>query len=97
MIVNLQKTPKDKKASLVIHSKVDHVMQQVMERAGFEIPDYNRYVSFKSVCTEQRSSSNGEICLQVTLKSLDDQACSPLIASAEFNTAAGYEGAMMSS
>lgn len=42
VIVNLQKTPKDKKASLVIHARCDEVMQQLMSRMQLPIPSYNR-------------------------------------------------------
>ena len=42
MIVNLQQTPKDKKANLVIHAKCDEVMQGVMLRLGIKVPVYTR-------------------------------------------------------
>mgnify|MGYP001129381280 CR=1 FL=1 len=35
-IVNLQKTPKDKKAALVIHARCDLVMQRLMVGLGLE-------------------------------------------------------------
>ncbi|XP_047139351.1 NAD-dependent protein deacylase sirtuin-6 isoform X1 [Hydra vulgaris] len=41
VIVNLQKTKYDKKASLLIHSYVDDVMQGVMKGLGLDIPEYN--------------------------------------------------------
>jgi hypothetical protein len=40
VIVNLQNTPKDKKASLVIHYYCDYVMRQVMKNLGIKIPLY---------------------------------------------------------
>ena len=42
MIVNLQKTPKDKKANLVIHAKSDDVMQQLISRLQMPIGPYTR-------------------------------------------------------
>ena len=42
VIINLQKTPKDKKASLVIHARCDEVMQQLMSQMQLPIPSYTR-------------------------------------------------------
>ncbi len=42
VIINLQKTPKDKKASLVIHARCDEVMQQLMSQMQLPIPLYTR-------------------------------------------------------
>ncbi|XP_020264390.1 NAD-dependent protein deacetylase SRT1 [Asparagus officinalis] len=42
VIVNLQKTPKDKKASLVIHGRVDKVIAGVMHFLNLRIPPYIR-------------------------------------------------------
>lgn len=42
MIINLQKTPKDNKADLVIHAKCDAVMQQVMAQLQIALPAYTR-------------------------------------------------------
>jgi len=42
VIVNLQKTPKDKKASLVIHGLVDKVIARVMQFLNLRIPPYVR-------------------------------------------------------
>mmetsp|Transcript_36971 Transcript_36971/g.116303 ORF Transcript_36971/g.116303 Transcript_36971/m.116303 type:complete len:300 (+) Transcript_36971:72-971(+) len=42
VIVNLQKTPKDKHAALLIRSKVDDVMGELMRRLGAPIPPYVR-------------------------------------------------------
>ncbi len=36
-IVNLQKTPKDKKAALVVHARSDQVMQRLMEGLGVAV------------------------------------------------------------
>ncbi|XP_039120334.1 NAD-dependent protein deacetylase SRT1 [Dioscorea cayenensis subsp. rotundata] len=42
VIVNLQKTPKDKKASLVIHGLVDKVLAGVMQLLNLRIPPFIR-------------------------------------------------------
>ena len=42
VIINLQKTPKDKKADLVIHAKCDAIMQQVLARLDIPLPPYIR-------------------------------------------------------
>ncbi|KAK9152390.1 hypothetical protein Syun_010699 [Stephania yunnanensis] len=47
VIVNLQQTPKDKKASLVIHGLVDKVMLGVMNLLGLRIPPYVRLDLFQ--------------------------------------------------
>ncbi|GMP65015.1 hypothetical protein CsSME_00025995 [Camellia sinensis var. sinensis] len=41
-IVNLQKTPKDKKASLVIHGLVDKVIAGVIDQLNLQIPPFVR-------------------------------------------------------
>jgi len=40
VVVNLQKTKYDHKATLVIHGYVDDVMQRVMEKLGLDIPNF---------------------------------------------------------
>ncbi|CAI5502460.1 unnamed protein product, partial [Closterium sp. Naga37s-1] len=45
VIVNLQKTPKDKKASLVIASRVDQVMAHLMASLRLTIPPFHRTYS----------------------------------------------------
>jgi len=37
VIVNLQKTPKDKKAKLLIHIEIDRLMQYVIDKLGLEL------------------------------------------------------------
>eukprot|EP00882_Tetradesmus_deserticola_P015171 GHRQ01016155.1.p2 GENE.GHRQ01016155.1~~GHRQ01016155.1.p2 ORF type:complete len:195 (+),score=104.16 GHRQ01016155.1:173-757(+) len=41
-IVNLQATPKDKKAHCVIHARVDEVMSVIMQQLDIPIPAYTR-------------------------------------------------------
>ncbi|GLC36450.1 hypothetical protein PLESTB_000149400 [Pleodorina starrii] len=42
VIVNLQKTPKDRKASLIIRSRVDVVMALLLQELGTQVPPYIR-------------------------------------------------------
>ncbi|GLI63761.1 hypothetical protein VaNZ11_006835, partial [Volvox africanus] len=42
VIVNLQKTPKDRKANLIIRSRVDLVMALLMQELGLQVPPYIR-------------------------------------------------------
>mmetsp|Transcript_30043 Transcript_30043/g.39530 ORF Transcript_30043/g.39530 Transcript_30043/m.39530 type:complete len:457 (+) Transcript_30043:76-1446(+) len=44
VIVNLQSTPMDSKAHLVIHARTDEVMRRLMQGLGFSIPVYSREV-----------------------------------------------------
>ncbi|KAL4342466.1 hypothetical protein GQ457_08G007730 [Hibiscus cannabinus] len=55
VIVNLQKTPKDKKASLVIHGFVDKVIAGVMELLNMQIPPYIRIDLFQIILTQSLS------------------------------------------
>ncbi|XAR68250.1 hypothetical protein NMG60_11003319 [Bertholletia excelsa] len=57
VIVNLQKTPKDKKASLVIHGFVDKVIAGVMHYLNLQIPPYVRVDLFHLIFTQFRSNS----------------------------------------
>jgi mono-ADP-ribosyltransferase sirtuin 6 len=41
-IINLQKTPKDRRAQLVVHARVDGVMALLMQQLGMPIPPYTR-------------------------------------------------------
>jgi len=43
VICNLQRTPLDAKAFMIIHAKTDTVMTEVMKRLGFEIPNWKLY------------------------------------------------------
>ncbi|KAK3199990.1 hypothetical protein Dsin_023405 [Dipteronia sinensis] len=56
VIVNLQKTPKDKKASLVIHGFVDKVIAGVMDSLNLRIPPYIRIDLFQIIVTQSLSA-----------------------------------------
>lgn len=45
-IINLQKTPKNKSADLIIHGKCDEVMEQVMSALQRPLPVYERWDRF---------------------------------------------------
>lgn len=55
IIVNLQKTPKDKKASLVIHGRVDKVIASAMEFLKLQIPPFVRIDLFEVILTQALS------------------------------------------
>ncbi|XP_021906115.1 NAD-dependent protein deacetylase SRT1 [Carica papaya] len=56
VIVNLQKTPKDKDASLVIHGFVDMVIAGVMDLLNLQIPPYVRIDFFQTILTQSLSA-----------------------------------------
>ncbi|KAA8523544.1 hypothetical protein F0562_009967 [Nyssa sinensis] len=55
VIVNLQKTPKDKKATLVIHGLVDKVIAGVMELLNLQIPPFVRIDFLQIIFTQALS------------------------------------------
>ncbi|CAH9076161.1 unnamed protein product [Cuscuta europaea] len=55
VIVNLQKTPKDKDASLVIHGFVDKVIAGVMNFLRLQIPPFIRIDLFQTIFTQALS------------------------------------------
>ncbi|GMP66530.1 hypothetical protein CsSME_00026853 [Camellia sinensis var. sinensis] len=57
VIVNLQQTPKDKKASLVIRGLVDKVIAGVMHYLNLRIPPYVRVDLFQIIFTEFQAFS----------------------------------------
>ncbi|KAF6153772.1 hypothetical protein GIB67_001005 [Kingdonia uniflora] len=66
VIVNLQKTPKDKKANLVIHAPVDKVIAGVMHLLNLRIPPYVR-VDYFQVCIQKTAKSSDKY-IKWTLK-----------------------------
>ena len=59
VIINLQATPKDKKAHLVIHARVDQVMRGVMAKLAVAIPAYVREDSVAVSHCQEQPASNG--------------------------------------
>ena len=86
MIVNLQRTPKDKKASLVIHARCDAVMRRVMARLDLPIPPYNRVDTVQLHCSQSLiPGEEGTSKRRVTVRICDQHAQEkppPMIATA---------------
>lgn len=55
VIVNLQKTPKDKKAALLIHGLVDKVISGVLDILNLQIPPFVRIDLFQIILTQALS------------------------------------------
>lgn len=52
VICNLQKTPRDRKADLLIHTYVDDILHGVMAELGLVFPVYNTLCRFKIWVTD---------------------------------------------
>lgn len=61
VIVNLQKTPLDDQASLIIHSKIDDMFDVLMKKLNMQIPEFKlkRWVEFKYNSKQKFLSVNG--------------------------------------
>jgi len=68
IICNLQDTPKDKKADLVIHGKVDEVMGLLMDKLGIPIPKFEerKQLIIAHFLRKAKKSQNEE-CLTMDL------------------------------
>jgi NAD+-dependent protein deacetylase sirtuin 6 len=62
VICNLQKTPYDEVAEMVVHSKIDQFLQLLMDELGYSIPDFIFNFSFK-MSVEKRSNGKDIIRL----------------------------------
>lgn len=93
VIVNLQETPKDKKASLVIHGFVDKVIAGVMDRLNMRIPPFVRIDLFQVILTHTLSSDKRFVNWILRVASVHGQkaplpfikyveVCTPLLCSA---------------
>ncbi|KAH6778612.1 sirtuin 1 [Perilla frutescens var. frutescens] len=84
VIVNLQKTPKDKKASLVMHGRVDKVMTGVMDMLSMRIPPFIRIDLFQIILTQALSLDKKYVNWTLTIASVHGkQAPLPFIKSVE--------------
>ncbi|XP_041996275.1 NAD-dependent protein deacetylase SRT1-like [Salvia splendens] len=84
IIVNLQKTPKDKKASLVIHGRVDEVMTGVMGMLNMRIPPFIRIDLFQIIITQALSLDKKYVNWTLRIASVHGkQAPLPFIKSVE--------------
>ncbi|KAK9689530.1 hypothetical protein RND81_09G065000 [Saponaria officinalis] len=73
VIVNLQKTPKDKKASLVIRGLVDKVIVGVMDRLNLCIPPFVRIDHFQALFTQAFSSDKKYVNWNIRVESVHGQ------------------------
>lgn len=85
VIVNLQKTPKDKKAALLIRGKADEVMRAAMSRLQIPIPAFVRQDTFLIHTSLHASGSEG-ISLEARLSSTHGPECTmPLVQSMDIS------------
>lgn len=79
VIVNLQKTPKDKKAALLIRGRADEVMRAVMRRLQIHIPPFVRQDTFL-VDSSVHSGSKEGLSLEARISSTHGPECTmPLV------------------
>ncbi|KAK4355165.1 hypothetical protein RND71_024136 [Anisodus tanguticus] len=84
VIVNLQKTPKDKKASLLIHGLVDKVIAGVMEFLSLQIPPFIRIDLLQTLFTQALSLDKKYVNWTLTVTSVHgNRAPLPFIKSVE--------------
>ncbi|KAJ9568068.1 hypothetical protein OSB04_004034 [Centaurea solstitialis] len=84
VIVNLQKTPKDKKANLVIHGFVDKVIGGVMERLNMRIRPFVRIDLLQTIFTQALSLDKRYVNWTLRIASIHDKrALLPFINSVE--------------
>ncbi|XP_021287889.1 NAD-dependent protein deacetylase SRT1 isoform X1 [Herrania umbratica] len=98
VIVNLQQTPKDKKASLVIHGFVDKVIAGVMEWLNMQIPPYIRIDLFQTILTQSLSSDKKFVNWTIRIASVHGlSAPLPFIKSVEvsFSDSQNYKEATL--
>mmetsp|Transcript_37356 Transcript_37356/g.105395 ORF Transcript_37356/g.105395 Transcript_37356/m.105395 type:complete len:475 (-) Transcript_37356:369-1793(-) len=89
VIVNLQKTPKDKKASLLIRGRSDEVMKAVMEQLGTPIPSFIRQDAVLLVLRQspaKRNRASSILPFSVQVSSCHGWRCSiPILNSVEIS------------
>ncbi|BBN67377.1 sirtuin 1 [Prunus dulcis] len=98
VIVNLQKTPKDKKANLLIHGLVDKVISGVMDFLNLQIPPFVRIDFFQIILTQALSSDKKNVNWNLRVASVHGQkAPLPFIKSIEisFLENQGYKSAIL--
>ncbi|KAG8365155.1 hypothetical protein BUALT_Bualt18G0074900 [Buddleja alternifolia] len=84
VIVNLQKTPKDKKASLVIHGRVDKVITGVMDMLNMRIHPFVRIDLFQIILTQALSLDKKYVNWTLRISSVHGkQAPLPFVKSVE--------------
>ncbi|XP_065862653.1 NAD-dependent protein deacetylase SRT1 [Euphorbia lathyris] len=88
VIVNLQKTPKDKKASLVIHGFADKVIAGAMDLLSMRIPPYVRIDLLQIIITQSLSADTKYVNWSLLVGSVHStKALLPFIKSIEISFA----------
>ncbi|KAG9134190.1 hypothetical protein Leryth_024029, partial [Lithospermum erythrorhizon] len=84
-IVNLQPTPKDKRASLIIHGFVDKIISEIMDIINLWIPPYVRIDHFQVILTQGQSTGESKYAKwSLKVRSIHgDRAPLPFIKSVE--------------
>lgn len=83
VIINLQATPKDKKASLVIHGKADEVMRGVMAQLAVPILPFVREDAVTIAHQQEHPSSKG-YSFNLRVSSIHGEKCPmPLVHSVD--------------
>ncbi|KAG6689983.1 hypothetical protein I3842_11G200900 [Carya illinoinensis] len=96
VIVNLQKTPKDKKASLVIHGRVDKVIAGVMDRLNLQIPPFIRIDLLQVILTQALSIDKKYVNWTLQVASVHGhRAPLPFIKSVSFLDKQDYKAAIL--
>ncbi|XP_030478610.2 NAD-dependent protein deacetylase SRT1 isoform X1 [Cannabis sativa] len=98
VIVNLQKTPKDKKASLVIHGLVDKVVSGAMISLNRQIPPFVRVDLFQTIITQALSLDKKYVNWTLRVSSVHGhKAPLPFVKSVEvsFLDREDYKGAIL--
>ena len=88
VIINLQDTPKNKKADLVIHARCDVIMKQLMTRLHMPIPAYVRQDSVVVVQTTKpaKSGSSSSFSCVLSVQSIHGPLCPlPLVKEVEIS------------
>ena len=82
-IVNLQMTPKDRHATLVVHAKVDRVMWGLTRRLGVAVPEYARRDALIVSHENGNASGSGGAEFRIRVDSAHGRGCPvPWLASA---------------
>ena len=90
VIINLQKTPKDKKADLIIHAKCDDIMQHLMTRLKIPVPVYIRkdavVVTHTATAAKPRSDGSSMVSCTIAVQSIHGLSCPmPLVCRVEIS------------
>jgi mono-ADP-ribosyltransferase sirtuin 6 len=83
VIVNLQKTPKDKHAALLLRGRADEVMRAVMSRLQIPVPPFVRRDTFLAHISQHSGSGNRD-SLEMRISSPHGPECPlPLVSTVD--------------